>query len=113
MNQQESRRAVIVSGLRTGQTVKEIMNFANIKKRRCGVKEVWPPSSPDCNPLDYSVWGVTELKVNAAAHNKTKDLTKKIKELMGSFDRDIVARTSRRFCSWTEAVVAADGNFIK
>jgi hypothetical protein len=32
MNQQESTRAVIVSGLRAGQMVKEIMDFANIKK---------------------------------------------------------------------------------
>jgi hypothetical protein len=42
-------------------------------------KEIWPPSSPDCNPLDYFVWGVTELEVNAAPHNKTEDLIKKIK----------------------------------
>jgi transposase len=32
MNQQESTRAVIVSGLRAGMTVKEIMDFASIKK---------------------------------------------------------------------------------
>ncbi len=32
MNQQESTRAVIVSVLRAGRTVKEIMNIANIKK---------------------------------------------------------------------------------
>jgi hypothetical protein len=32
MNQQESTRAVIVSGLCARRTVKEIMNFANIKK---------------------------------------------------------------------------------
>jgi hypothetical protein len=32
---------------------------------------------------------------------------------MGFFDRDIVARTCRRFCSWIEAVFAADGDFIK
>ena len=76
-------------------------------------KEVLPPSSPDCSPLDYSVLGVTVLKANAAVNKKTEDLTKKIKEEMGFFDRDIVARTCRRFCSWTEAVVAADGNFIK
>jgi hypothetical protein len=63
--------------------------------------------------VDYSVWGVTELKVNAAASNNTEDFTKKIKEVMGSFDRDIVARTCRRFCSWIEAVVAAYGDFIK
>ncbi len=32
MNQQESTRAVIVSGLRAGRTVKEIKDFSNIKK---------------------------------------------------------------------------------
>ncbi len=70
-------------------------------------KEVWPPSSPDCSPLDYFVWGVNELKVNAAPHNKTEDLTKKIKEVMGSLNRDTVARACRRFHSRIEVVVAA------
>ena len=27
-------------------------------------KEVWPPSSPDCNPLDYYLWGVLEKDIN-------------------------------------------------
>ncbi len=76
-------------------------------------KEVWPPSSPDCKFLDYSVLGVNKLKVNAAAGNNTEDLNKKMKEVMGFFDRDIMARTCRRFCSWMEAVVAAYGYFTK
>ena len=29
------------------------------------VEEVWPPSSPDCNPFDYLVWGVSVLSVIA------------------------------------------------
>ncbi len=29
-----------------------------------GEKEVWPPSSPDCNPIDYFVWGVAERDTN-------------------------------------------------
>ncbi len=38
-------------------------------------KEVLPPSSPDCNPLDYFVWGVSELLVIAKPHkNKIEDL---------------------------------------
>ncbi len=28
------------------------------------VEEVWPPSSPDCNPFDYFVWGVSEWEVS-------------------------------------------------
>jgi hypothetical protein len=27
-------------------------------------KEVWPPSSPDCNPMEYFVWGVAERDTN-------------------------------------------------
>jgi hypothetical protein len=56
---------------------------------------------------------VTELKVNAAPHNKTEDLIKKIKEVMGPLDRDTVAKACRRFRSRIEAVVEADGNFIE
>jgi hypothetical protein len=55
------------------------------------------------------VWGVTELKVNAALHNKTEDLTKKIKELTGSLNRDTMGRACRRFRSRIEAIIAADG----
>jgi hypothetical protein len=39
----------------------------------CG-EEVWPPSTPDCKPFDYFVWGVSELRVNAKCHNKFKAL---------------------------------------
>jgi hypothetical protein len=66
-------------------------------------KEVWPPSSPERRPLDYFVWGVTQLKVIAAPRNKTEDLTKKIKEVMGSL----------RFCTSIKAIIATDGDFIE
>jgi hypothetical protein len=57
--------------------------------------------------------GATQLNVNAVPQNKTEDLNKKIKEVMGSFDRDTVARACRRFSSRIEAVIAADGDFIE
>ena len=68
---------------------------------------------PDCNPAEYFVSGVSELKANAVPHNKIADLIEKIKEVMGSLDRDTVARSCRRFCSRIEAVIAADGDFIE
>jgi hypothetical protein len=33
------------------------------------VKELWPFSSPDCNPLDYFVWGISELHVIKMPNN--------------------------------------------
>jgi hypothetical protein len=55
-------------------------------------KEDWPPSSPDYSLLDDFVWGVSELSVNAKPHYKTEDLIQKMKVLMSSLNRAIVAK---------------------
>jgi hypothetical protein len=89
-------------------------NINNIKEnlREVWGEEVWPPSTPDCNPFDYFVWGVSELRVNAKCHIKFKDLIQKMKELVGSLARDILAKSCISFRSRIEAVFTADGSFI-
>ena len=37
-------------------------------------KEQWPPSSPDLNPMDYSVWSILEQKVCASSHANISSL---------------------------------------
>ncbi len=76
-------------------------------------KEIWPPSSSDCRPLDCFVCGVSEFRVNAKPHNKTAYLIPKIMEVMESLERDTVAKVFRRFRSSSETVIAADGYFIE
>lgn len=34
----------------------------------------WPPSSPDLNPLDYSIWEFLESKVNSKRHTTLESL---------------------------------------
>jgi hypothetical protein len=53
-----------------------------------------------------------ELRVRAKPHNKTKNLIPKIRGVMVSLARNIVANTCKRFRSQIEVVVAADGSFI-
>ena len=36
--------------------------------------DLWPPSLPDCNPLDYFVWGVLESEVNSRPYNNKEAL---------------------------------------
>jgi hypothetical protein len=50
-------------------------------------KEIWPPSSPDCNRLDCITSSVSELRVNLKPQTKTENLLSKIKEVMESFHR--------------------------
>ena len=74
--------------------------------------EVWPPSMPDCSNLDCFVCGVFALKITAKDQHKTKALIQKIKELMGSLDKDTMAKACKMFMVRMDAVVTADGNFI-
>ena len=37
------------------------------KSKIIGVS-LWPPLSPDLNPLDYAIWRVLENKTNATSH---------------------------------------------
>jgi len=55
-------------------------------------KEVWPLSSLKYSLLDFFVWGVSELLVNAKLRNKIEDLIEKMKVGMGSLDKDTVVK---------------------
>ena len=76
-------------------------------------KEVWPPSSPDCNPLDYFVWGVAERDVNRSSHNTKQSLVNTIMEVFANIPREDIIRACSRFRSRLEEVVAAGGDFIR
>jgi hypothetical protein len=56
---------------------------------------VWPPSLPDSNSFRYFVWGESVVWVIAKSRNKTEDLIQKIKGVMGSFNRDTVAKVCK------------------
>jgi hypothetical protein len=63
--------------------------------------------------LDYFVLGVSELWFKAKPHNKTEDLILKIKEEMGSLERDTVAKAFKWYPSRIEAVVTAYSGLIE
>lgn len=76
-------------------------------------KEVWPPSSPDCNPLDYFVWSVCERDTNKHPHNNVESLKQKIEEVMANLRRETVSRACQRFRARIEAVIRAEGGFFE
>ncbi len=40
-------------------------------------KEIWPPSQPNCETLDYFVCGVSEFRVSTNPHKKLRILNPK------------------------------------
>ena len=71
------------------------------------------PSSPDCNPLDYYVWGDLERDVNRGPHNKRASLMQGIVWIMESLESAPLVRALKRFQTRLEKVVAAGGDFIE
>ncbi|XP_043228175.1 uncharacterized protein LOC122384643 [Amphibalanus amphitrite] len=75
--------------------------------------DLWPPSSPDRNPLDYFFWGVIEAKTNKHAHNTVDSLKAAIVAEFAAVDKDTVAKAYESFRPRLEMVVAADGGYIE
>ena len=76
-------------------------------------KEVWPPSSPDLNPLDFFVWGVAERDTNRSPHNTKDSLIRSIKEVFTNFPREDLVHACSRVRSRLEEVIDASGDFIR
>jgi hypothetical protein len=76
-------------------------------------KDILLFSSPEFNPLDKIVWGVSGLHVNKTPDNNAAFLMQKFKEMMGSLDRDTMANACRQFWSMVEAMVVDDGIFFR
>ncbi len=51
------------------------------------LKGIWPPSSPDYNPIDYFMWSEFESEVSKQPHNILASLKAKISEVMTNMDR--------------------------
>lgn len=75
--------------------------------------DLWPPSSPDCNPLDYYVWGVLEREVNNRPYNTKEELIDAIKISMANLNRDAVAKACSSFRCRLEKVVEANGGHFE
>ena len=77
------------------------------------LEEMWPPSSTDCNSLDYFMWCVFEREVNKCPHITLTSLKVMTSAVVTDLDREVITRACKKFQSWIEVVMEATGVFIK
>lgn len=75
--------------------------------------DMWPPNSPDCNPLDYYVWGAVERETNKTPCKTKDELKARIMATFNNLNKETVQKSCSRFRSRLEAVVEANGDFIE
>ena len=76
-------------------------------------KDLWPPNSPDLNPLDFAIWGVMDTKARATPHRNLSDLKASIVKAWNEMSADFIIKSCRSFRTRLEAVLEADGGHIE
>ena len=76
-------------------------------------KELWPPSSPDLNPLDFCVWSILEKEACATAHDSTETLKKTLERQWAKIPQETFRAAVKSFRGRLERVIAANGGHIE
>ena len=76
-------------------------------------KELWPPSSPDANPLDYFVWGYLKPKVCATSHSTVDSLKTAIVREWDAMPSEMLVKACNSFRGRLEAIVQSEGGHIE
>ncbi|QQP56781.1 Uncharacterized protein FKW44_001558, partial [Caligus rogercresseyi] len=68
---------------------------------------MWPPSSPDCNPLDYGICGVVERKTCSIPHASVDALKAAVEKEWAEMSVDFIVKTCKAFRPRIEAMLKA------
>ena len=74
---------------------------------------MWPPSSPDLNPLDYGVWGIVESKACATPHASVDVLKASVEKEWEGMEEEYLVRVCKAFRPRLEAMLEAEGGHFE
>ena len=62
-------------------------------------KNEWPPSSPDCNPMNYAIWSILESRACAKPHSSVNMLKASMKKTWSEIMPEVIVRSIVRLCA--------------
>ena len=74
---------------------------------------LWPPNSPDLNPVDYKIWGVLQERVYRTRIHDVAHLKSRLCEEWAKFDQQIVHSAIKQWRIRLRACIAADGGHFE
>lgn len=75
--------------------------------------EEWPASSPDLNPLDYSIWSVLEAKVCATPHRSISSLKLALVKAWNEIPNNQLRKVVQNFPKRLRKVIASNGDVFE
>ena len=76
-------------------------------------KKMWPPGSPDLNPLDFNIWSILEAEACAKIHDIVEGLKVSLKKAWGEIPQEKLCISVESFRGRLERVVKAKGGHIE
>ena len=76
-------------------------------------RTLWPPNSPDLNPVDYKIWGLLQNRVYQTRINDVEHLKQRLKEEWSRFDLSVIDHAISEWRSRLRACVKASGGYFE
>jgi len=74
---------------------------------------LWPPNSPDLNPVDYKVWGTMEDRDYRAKVRDVDDLKQRLVNMWDSLEQSVIGDAISQWRSRLRACVRAKGGHFE
>jgi len=74
---------------------------------------MWPPSSPDLNPVDYSIWGILQDRVYRLRIHDVKELKERLLREWRLLDQTITTAAIAQWRSRLNACVRVNGGHFE
>ena len=76
-------------------------------------KVEWPPSSPDLNPMDFSLWSILETKACAKSHKSVDSLKKSLLKEWSRIPQETMRAAVNAVPDRLRAVIKKMGGYIE
>lgn len=73
----------------------------------------WPPSSPDLNMMDYSIWSILESTACAEVHTSIESLINALRRAWDGISQDVIDRAVDQFPRRLQACIDAEGGHFE
>ena len=74
---------------------------------------LWPPNSPDLNPVDYKIWSVLQQRVYQSRVHNIDELKQRLLQAWHSIDHNIVDNATDEWRGRLRACVRANGGHFE
>ena len=97
----------------TSHTANLVQEWCNKNMAGFWTKELWPPSSPDLNPMDFAIWSILESNACSSYHSSVTSLKAKLKHCWDQISPETIRASCNQVTDRLRRVVEAKGGYIE